>query len=120
MQRGPPWVYNAGEMPRGLEDLQDLLRVLEQQREWSECFLVEVKAFPDLEDVLLLHRKREFAARQLPRPFRAVLVVSFAHARAVETARHPGLDCRGGSPRSSAAGLTGGVDRQDSQPKEVP
>ncbi|GBD29696.1 hypothetical protein HRbin32_00788 [bacterium HR32] len=57
----------------------------------GECFLVEVKAFADQEDVLLFHRKLEFAARHLPRPFRAVMVAPFAHARAVDTARQLGI-----------------------------
>jgi len=57
----------------------------------GECFLVQVKAFADREDVLLFHRKLEFAARHLPRPFRAVMVAPFAHARAADTARQLGI-----------------------------
>jgi hypothetical protein len=57
----------------------------------GECFMVKVKAFADREDVLLFHRKLEFAARHLPRPFRAVMVAPFAHARAADTARQLGI-----------------------------
>lgn len=54
-------------------------------------FLVEVKAYAEPEDVLVFHRKLEFAAKVLGEPFERVLVAPYVRRRAAELARQLGI-----------------------------
>lgn len=54
-------------------------------------FLVEVKAYAEPEDVLVSHRKLEFAAKALGEPFERVLVAPFALPRTRRLAESLGI-----------------------------
>ncbi len=58
-------------------------------------FLVEVKAFADVEDVYMFHKKVSFALKHLSGDVQAVLVAPFAHPRAVEIAKEIGVQIIG-------------------------